>query len=56
MGNKYEKPLTLDEISKVADRDIDTQDIPELDENYWKNAKVMPPKTQQNGKIRSSDG
>ena len=27
----------------IRDEDIDCSDIPELDDNFWKNAKLMPP-------------
>lgn len=34
----------LTELQAIRDEDIDTSDIPELDELFWNNAKVvMPP-------------
>lgn len=41
------EPITqeaLDRIKNLRDEDIDYSDIPELDENFWKNAKVFKPK------------
>ena len=40
---RYDKPLTLKEIGEVKDEDIDFSDIPELDEDFWKNAEVVEP-------------
>ena len=33
----------LDEIANFPDELIDTNDIPELDEQFWKNAKLVMP-------------
>lgn len=33
----------LDEIAKFPDKSIDTSDIPELDSDFWKRAKVVMP-------------
>lgn len=30
-------------FNSMQDKDIDTSDIPQLDEHFWKNAKVMMP-------------
>jgi uncharacterized protein (DUF4415 family) len=41
--------MTLEELAKVEDKDIDYSDIPELDEEFFKNAVVVypdAPKTQ----------
>ena len=40
---RYDKPLTLKEIGEVKDEDIDFSDIPELGEDFWKNAEVVGP-------------
>ena len=40
---RYDKPLTLEEIGEVKDEDIDFSDIPELGEDFWKNAEVVEP-------------
>ena len=52
MKKKYEKPLTLEEMAALSDDQIDTSDIPELDESFWKNAKVTPPRTKPNVSLR----
>ncbi len=33
----------LQEIEDIPDQAIDTSDIPELDENFWANAKIVKP-------------
>ena len=38
---RHDKPLTLKEIGEVKDEDIDFSDIPELGDEFWKNAKVV---------------
>ncbi|MDJ0620584.1 MAG: hypothetical protein QNJ63_28265 [Calothrix sp. MO_192.B10] len=30
----------LEEIKNIPDEDIDTSDIPELDDSFWENAKI----------------
>ncbi len=55
MKKRYEKPLTHEELMALPDDQIDTSDIPELDENFWKNAKVTPvtpPRTKPNISMR----
>lgn len=48
MTKKYEKELSLEELSALPDEKIDYSDIPELDENFWTNAKLVEPEgTQQ---------
>jgi uncharacterized protein (DUF4415 family) len=37
----------LEELNSISDSDIDTSDIPELDRNFWKNAKMITPRTKQ---------
>jgi uncharacterized protein (DUF4415 family) len=47
MAKRYAKALSAEEIARLADASIDTSDIPELDEAFWSNAKlVQPDKTQ----------
>ena len=41
MKAKYKKELTPKELAALPDRDIDTSDIPELDETFWQNARVV---------------
>lgn len=52
MSKKYERPLTLEELANRPDSEIDYSDIPELDENFWKNARVSPPRTKPNVSLR----
>ena len=37
----------LEELNNISDAAIDTSDIPELDENFWDNAKMISPMTKQ---------
>jgi uncharacterized protein (DUF4415 family) len=37
----------LEELNNIPDAEIDTSDIPELDENFWANAKMVSPRTKQ---------
>lgn len=49
MKKRYERELSLEELAKVPDSEIDYSDIPELDEAFWKNARIVqprPPKEQ----------
>jgi uncharacterized protein (DUF4415 family) len=42
------KEKTLSELAKMTDKDIDFTDIPELDDEFWKKAKVvMPPEKKK---------
>lgn len=41
--NRYEKPLTPEQITSVEDREIDFSDIPELDDAFWERAKLVRP-------------
>lgn len=52
MKKRYEKPLTIEELAALPDDQIDTSDIPVLDEAFWKNAKVTPPRTKPNVSLR----
>ncbi len=52
MTQRYKRPLTLEEMAKLTDDQIDTSDIPELDENFWKNAKVTLPRNKPNISLR----
>lgn len=48
MKKKYEKELSLEELAALPDGKIDYSDIPELDERFWANAKLVEPEgTQQ---------
>lgn len=41
MKAPYTRELTNSELAAMKDEDIDFSDIPELDEEFWKNAKVV---------------
>ncbi|MGV8955236.1 MAG: BrnA antitoxin family protein [Cypionkella sp.] len=43
MKGPYERELTNEELMQLKDEDIDFSDIPELDEEFWKNARVVYP-------------
>ena len=40
---KYDKELSIEELIALPDEEIDYSDIPELDENFWLNARVQYP-------------
>ena len=40
---KYDKPLEPSEANAIKDEDIDFSDLPELDESFWANAKLVEP-------------
>lgn len=42
----------LAELAALAEKEIDTSDIPELDDNFWKNAKVEHPSNKTRLTIR----
>ncbi len=42
----------LDEIAAIPDEDIDYSDIPELDENFWANAKLKMPESKERITVR----
>lgn len=50
MQKPYEKELSAEELAKLPDSQIDTSDIPEVDENFWKNARVVMP--EERGKTQ----
>lgn len=37
----------LEEIQAIPDEDIDTSDIPELDERFWEKARLVMPRTKK---------
>ena len=39
----YDRPLTPEQIAARKDEEIDFSDIPELDEAFWKRAKLSEP-------------
>ncbi|WP_424102505.1 BrnA antitoxin family protein [Moorena producens] len=40
-------PKRLEEIKNIPDSEIDTSDIPELDDHFWENAKMVKPITKK---------
>ena len=40
---KHDKPLTHRQIAAAKDQDIDFSDIPELDDDFWRNAEPVEP-------------
>lgn len=40
---KHDKPLTPRQIAAARDQDIDFSDIPELDDEFWRNAELVEP-------------
>ena len=55
MTKRYKKPLTPDELKALEDTEIDTSDISELDDSFWKNAKLDAPRTKPNVSLRLSE-
>ncbi|MEO8884386.1 MAG: BrnA antitoxin family protein [Devosia sp.] len=44
----HDRELTAEEMAVLPDNEIDFSDIPELGEDFWKNAKLVQPEgTQQ---------
>ena len=39
----YDRPLTAEQIAAIKEEEIDFSDIPELDEAFWKRAKLIEP-------------
>lgn len=52
MKKRYDRELTLEELAALPDDQIDTSDIPELDADFWKNAKLIEPDTTQQVTLR----
>ena len=45
---KHDEPLTPKQIATVKDQDIAFSDIPELDDDFWRNAELIEPdRTEQ---------
>ncbi|MDB9313825.1 BrnA antitoxin family protein [Spirulina sp. CS-785/01] len=40
-------PERLKQLQNLPDSEIDTSDIPELDEQFWKNARKVEPVSQE---------
>lgn len=39
-------------LAKISDEDIDFSDIPELDDSFWKNAKIVMPQNKERITLR----
>ena len=50
MKKRYKKELTTKELAALPDEAIDTSDIAELGEKFWKNARVVMP--EERGKTQ----
>ena len=51
-GSKKKSQTDWDSVDKMSDKDIDTSDIPELDENFFKNAELNMPSRKQSITVR----
>jgi len=47
MQKHYKKPMTPAEIAAANDRDLDFGDVSELDEAFWKKARLVEPDRTQ---------
>ncbi len=47
MKKRYEKEMTAADLAAVKDEDIDTSDIPELDDAFWSKARLVEPDLTQ---------
>jgi uncharacterized protein (DUF4415 family) len=52
MKKRYDRQLTPEELAALPDDQIDTSDIAELSEDFWKNAKLVEPDTTQQVTLR----
>lgn len=52
MKQRYEKPLTIEELAALPDSEVDASEIPELDERFRKNAKVTLRRIKTNISLR----
>ena len=43
MSERFDRPLTPEQIAAVKDESIDFDDIPELDEGFWERAEIVEP-------------
>jgi uncharacterized protein (DUF4415 family) len=52
MRKPYEKALSAEELAALPDSEIDLSDIPELGEEFWKNAKIVMPDERRSVTLR----
>ncbi len=50
MRKKYSRELTSKELAQIPDEDIDTSDIPELDDTFWDKARIVMPEDRMKSK------
>ncbi len=43
MQKRYERELDPTELASLSDEDIDTSDIPNLDEDFWAKSTIVEP-------------
>ena len=55
MNKRYERPLSAGELAERPDTEIDTSDIPELDEAFWNKAQLQAPRAKSAVSIRLPD-
>ena len=47
MRKPYDSPMTVAEIAATSDQDIDFSDIPELGDDFWRDARKVEPALTQ---------
>lgn len=52
MNKRYNEPMALELLAQLPDDQIDTSDIPGLDEAWLARAKLTPPRTKSNVSLR----
>ena len=52
MKKRYDKPMTAAEVAATPDRNIDFSDVPELDDAFWRNARLVEPDRTQSVTLR----
>ncbi|THV25069.1 BrnA antitoxin family protein [Peteryoungia ipomoeae] len=43
MQKRFDKELSLEELARLGDEQIDTSDIPDLDDAFWEEAVIVEP-------------
>ena len=56
MKKRYEKELPARELAALPDDAIDTSDVPEQDEVFWKSARVVMPDKRKKPGLEGSRG
>ena len=54
-SKKFTSKSDLKRLDAMTDKDIDYSDIPETDEEFWKDAKVVLPKNKRQITLRIDD-